>query len=46
MYLNILNIKGFEVSALFEVEDYQNGYYLAVRDGEFAIPVPFSIVFF
>jgi hypothetical protein len=46
VYLNVLSIKGFRVSELFEVEQDKNGDYLTVGHGEFAVPALFAAVFF
>jgi hypothetical protein len=45
MYLNILRIKGFQVSELFEMKEDKNGDCLAVGQGEFAVPASFAAVF-
>jgi hypothetical protein len=46
MYLNILRIKGFQVSELFEMKEDKNGDYLTVGQGEFAVSASFAAVFF
>jgi hypothetical protein len=43
--LNVLRIKGFQISELFEMEQDKNGDCLAVGQGEFAVPASFAAVF-